>query len=172
MSPRFLVVIAMFIGLAVCPGVAGDWPHWRGPSRNDISAESSGWDGKDWIERELWTAAVGEGSSSPIVVGGKIFLTGWASNQDTLICLDATSGKELWKQSYPSPKYGRHAIGDQRLYSGACSTPEFDPKTKLLFTLGVDGDLKAWDTTKNGASVWSVNLYDTYKAPRRPEVAV
>ncbi len=24
--------------------VADDWPHWRGPERTDITAETSGWD--------------------------------------------------------------------------------------------------------------------------------
>ena len=42
------------------------------------------------------------------------------------------------------------AVGDQGLYSGACSTPEYDQETKTLFTLGVDGDLIAWDTAGEG----------------------
>ena len=158
--------------LADAPAESADWPHWRGPDRNDISAESSGWDGKAWLKGELWQASVGEGSSSPIVVGKRVYLTGWSNNRDTIFCLDADSGKELWRQAYDSPRYGRHAEGDQSLYSGACSTPEFDAETGLLFTLSVDGDLNAWDTRQEGKQVWSLNLYEKYKAPQRPEVAV
>lgn len=149
-----------------------DWPHWRGPTHDDISSEPSGWDGKAWIKGELWKASVGEGSSSPLVIGDRVYLTGWSKNEDTLICLDADTGRQQWQQSYPSPRYGRHAVGDQKLYSGACSTPEYDSATGLLFTLGVDGDLKAWHTRSKGRNVWSLNLYDKYKAARRPEVAV
>ena len=149
-----------------------DWPHWRGPTRNDLSSESSGWDGKNWIQEELWKKSVGEGSSSPLVVDGRVYLTGWSGNQDRLFCLDLQTGEELWRQSYKSPRYGRHAVGDKGLYSGACSTPEYDAQTKLLFTLGVDGDLIAWDASAKGRRVWNLNLYERYGAERRPEVAV
>ena len=163
---------ALLVLLMAIPVESADWPHWRGPARNDVSQEASGWDGKTWLKGELWQAAVGEGSSSPIVVGNQVFLTGWAENRDTVFCLDADTGKELWKQRYDSPRYGRFAVGDQSLYSGACSTPEYDPASHVLFTLGVDGDLNAWDTRQQGRRLWSLNLYDRYKAVRRPEVAV
>ena len=104
---------------------SADWPHWRGPARNDVSQEESGWDGRTWLKGDLWRASAGEGSSSPIVVGNQVFLTGWSGNRDTVFCLDAATGQELWKQSYASPRYGRFAVGDQSLYSGACSTPEY-----------------------------------------------
>jgi outer membrane protein assembly factor BamB len=161
-----------FILLASTVAESADWPHWRGPGRNDISEEPSGWDGKSWIKGEVWKASVGEGSSAPLVVGGRVYLTGWSKNEDTIVCLDAGTGREQWRQSYKSPRYGRHAVGDQRLYSGACSTPDYDAATGLLFTLGIDGDLNAWDTRGKGRNVWSLNLYDKYKAQRRPEVAV
>jgi outer membrane protein assembly factor BamB len=166
-SLAFLIML-----LAMATAESADWPHWRGPARDDISSEPSGWDGKTWVKGEVWKASVGEGSSSPLVVDGRVYLTGWAKNQDTLFCLDAGTGKEQWRQSYTSPRYGRHAVGDQKLYSGACSTPEYDSATGLLFTLSVDGDLKAWDTRNKGRNVWSLNLYDKYEAKRRPEVAV
>ena len=157
---------------AIVPAKCADWPHWRGPARNDVSVESSGWDGNSWLKSELWRLIVGEGSSSPVVAGNRVYLTGWSDNSDTLVCLDVDTGKEQWRQTYNSPRYGRFAVGDQRLYSGACSTPEYDLETGMLFTLGVDGDLHAWDTQHEGRQVWFLNLYDRYRAQRRPEVAV
>jgi outer membrane protein assembly factor BamB len=150
---------------------AEDWDHWRGWQRNDISPESSRWDGNTWPQQELWRASVGEGSSSPLVSGDQVFLTGWSNEQDTIVCLDANTGKQIWRQSYPQPRYGRHSVGDKSLYSGACSTPEYDADSGWLFSLGVDGDLNAWDTRKAGQRVWSLNLYERYQAARRPEVA-
>ena len=167
-------IVVCFVTLAAVlsgPAKSADWGHWRGPTRNDISAEPSGWDGNRWIKGELWRASVGEGSSSPIVVGNQVYLMGWSDNRDTLYCLDVESGNEVWRQTYESPRYGRVAIGDQSLYSGACSTPEYDSQTGLLFTLGADGDLNAWDTGKQGQRAWTLNLYERYQAPRRPEVA-
>lgn len=166
---RLLAVVASMIVIETLP--AADWPHWRGPARNDISSEQSGWNGTDWLDGVLWTASVGEGSSSPVVVDDRVYLTGWAQNRDTLFCLNAASGTELWRQSSVSPRYGRFAIGDQSLYSGACATPEYDPDSGLLFTLGTDGDLTAWNTKADGQQVWALNIYDRYQAQQRPEVA-
>ena len=167
---RSLTVLTVLLPLAAAIGA--DWPHWRGPTRNDISTESSEWDGKTWLKGERWKASVGEGSSAPVVVGDRVYLTGWSNNHDTVFCLDLETGKEHWRQSYDSPRYGRHAIGDQSLYSAVCSTPEYDAESGVLFTLGVDGDLNAWDTRDEGKPVWSLNIYDRYQAKRRPEVAV
>ncbi len=41
-----------------------------------------------------WKARVGKSYSSPIVIGGKAFVT---AESDLLLCLDALSGKVLWK---------------------------------------------------------------------------
>lgn len=171
---RRVFIALCFVALAAvlpAPAKSADWDHWRGPARNGIAAEPSGWDGETWLQGELWRASVGEGSSSPLVVGNEVYLTGWSGNRDTLHCLDAGSGEVMWRQSYKSPRYGRAAVGDQFLYSGACSTPEYDSQTGLLFTLSADGDLIAWDTNKKGERVWGLNLYERYQAPRRPEVA-
>jgi hypothetical protein len=151
--------------------LTSDWPHWRGPDRNGVVADGSGWDGETWIKGELWRRSVGEGSSSPIVVGDHVYLTGWAGNRDSVFCVHADTGREQWRQSYASPRYGRFAVGDQGFYSGACSTPEYDADSGLLFTLGVDGDLIAWDTRRDGQRAWGFNIYDRFGAQRRPEVA-
>ncbi|MCP4174857.1 MAG: PQQ-binding-like beta-propeller repeat protein [Fuerstiella sp.] len=169
---RTICFLPMFCLLSVAmPGEAADWPHWRGPARNDVSSEQSGWNGQFWVTGPLWEINVGEGSSSAVVVGDRVYLTGWSQNLDTIFCLNGETGKELWRQSCQSPRYGRFAIGDQKLYSGACSTPEYDSDTELLFTLGVDGDLNAWDTRRDGQLSWSLNVYDRYDVERRPEVA-
>ena len=162
-----------FIGLVlICTlGSAADWQHWRGPTRNGVGAETSGWDGRSFVKGELWKFSAGEGSAAPLVVGDNVYLTGWRRNRDSVICLDAVSGEEKWRQTYASPKYGRFALGDQGLYSGACSTPEYDTETQTLFTLGIDGALNAWDTKQRGKRGWGLNIYDRYQAKRRPEVA-
>jgi outer membrane protein assembly factor BamB len=61
-------------------------------------------------------------------------------------------------------------MGDEVLYGGPCSTPEYDPATGHLYTLSIDGDLAAWDGTERGKKLWGFNLYDRYGARRRPKV--
>lgn len=173
-SKRFSICAALAL-IGVVAGssllLAADFPHWRGPNRNDIVNESSGWKDGKWLpEKPAWTANVGSGASSPLVVNGRVYTLGWAAGKDTLRCLDAVDGKVLWSVDYRSPEYGRFHMGDEGLYSGATSTPEYDPETKFLYTLGCDGDLNCWDTLAKGKNVWSLNLYAEYKAERRPKL--
>jgi outer membrane protein assembly factor BamB len=151
---------------------AVDWPHWRGPERNDITTEVSGWvKGKPWpAAKSAWKIATGTGCSTPIIVQGHLYALGWKNNADHLYCVDAATGKEVWKQSYPCPQFGRQAMGDQGMYAGPSSTPEYDTATGYLYTLSVDGDLNCWDTKAKGKKVWGLNLYDKYKVERRPRV--
>jgi outer membrane protein assembly factor BamB len=144
-----------------------DWTHWRGPSRDGIVAEPSGWGGPAWpLKEAVWSAKLGAGSGSPIVVKGRLYAMGWEKDQDHLHCLDAASGREIWTRSYAAPAYGRHHMGDEQFYSGPTSTPEAD--AGRIYTLGLDGDLLCWDEA--GKKLWGLNLYDAYQAPRRPHV--
>lgn len=165
------IVILVALGLwPAIRAVAGDWPHWRGVTRNGVVAEDSGWERSAWPPQESWRRNVGEGSSSPLVVGGRMYVLGWREQQDVVTCLDAATGEELWKVSYRCPRYGRRATGDEGLYSGPSSTPEFDADTGWLFTLSTDGDLQCWDARQTGRRVWGFNLYERYEAVRRPRV--
>ena len=53
---------------------AQDWPQWRGPNRDGIAGAIS--EPKAWPEKlQLkWKVNVGEGHSSPVVAGGRIYL--------------------------------------------------------------------------------------------------
>lgn len=150
--------------------LAADWAHWRGQARAGVTEDSSGWTGAPWPARQpLWAAQVGSGSTSPLVVAGRLYTLGWAGAKDRVVCLDAVTGKPIWEQSYAAPQYGRQATGDQNFYAGPSATPEFDPATGLLYTLGIDGDLRAWNTREGGKPVWNLNLYERYQVPRRPQ---
>ena len=151
---------------------AGDWPHWRGPTRDDISPEHSGYRDGHWnIDKPAWQTSVGKGCSSPLVVAGKIYTMGWKAGKDVVSCLDAATGKEVWSQSYACPLYGRKALGDQNQYAGPTSTPEFDAATGYLYTLSTDGDLNCWDTSRRGQLIWRLNLHERYRIAQRPQVA-
>jgi len=150
---------------------AEDWTHWRGPSRDGIVGESSQWDEGGWPSiRQLWRKNVGEGSTSPLVSGDQVFVMGWTGGRDRVLCLELKTGKEIWRQEYDAPRFGRKAEGDQGLYSGVTATPEFDSQTGLLYTLGVDGELNAWNARDAGRRVWTRRLYHEFDVPKRPRV--
>lgn len=159
------------------PVRAVDWPQWRGPNRTDVTSEPSGWP-KGWPPKRLWEKDVGYGCTSPVLVGQRLYVMGWEGKHgaenpvgtDAVYCFAAPTGKLLWKRSYRCRYQGRFRVGDTSLYGGPTSTPTLDKASGYLYTLSVEGDLKCWDTKKEGKPVWSVNLYDKYQVGQRPEV--
>jgi outer membrane protein assembly factor BamB len=150
-----------------------DWAHWRGATRNGHSTESSHWQGDpdQWLPAEpAWTIRTGEGGSSPIISGDYLYSLGWENDQEVVTCFDTKTGQQQWQQQYAAPRFARHSLGDQGLYSGPSSTPEFDPDSGLLYTLGTDGDLRCWNANDSGALLWKLNLYDEYQTPQRPKI--
>lgn len=164
------LLLTLFLETLV-PLAADDWPVWRGPNRNGIVAETSGWSEDGWVDSEpKWRATVHEGSGSPLVVDGHVYVTGWNDGNDVLQCLQADSGKVLWTVSQPCPRFGRLALGDQGLYGGPTSTPEYDPQTQLIYTLSCDGDLYCRNTKEQGSTIWKLNLHERYRVQQRPRV--
>ncbi len=171
------ICLVLAVVIAGPAASAADWPGFRGPRHNGISPEGSGYPNA-WPPKQLWKANVGRGCTSPIVAAGCVYVMGWRGEkgrgnpvgQDTVFCYEAQTGELLWKRSYPSRYQGRHRTGDTGAYGGPSSTPSLDTESGLLYTLSIDGELRCWDVTKEGRSVWSVNFYDKYKIPRRPAV--
>ena len=62
----------LLLVLCVASAPAADWPQWLGPNRDCSSPEIV----VPWKEplKVLWHKPVGEGHSSPVVAGGKVFL--------------------------------------------------------------------------------------------------
>src|SRR5881396_1908934 len=92
---RLLPVIAALL-LAAGPARAGDWPQWLGPNRDGSSPEIvPAWNDAPKV---VWRAPVGQGHSSPIVSGGKVYLhyldaAGLPS--EAVIVYDAATGNRV-----------------------------------------------------------------------------
>jgi outer membrane protein assembly factor BamB len=86
---------------------AGNWPAWRGDGTGVSNEKSLP---VNWSETEnvVWrTALPGEGNSSPIIWGNRVIVTAALEEgaKRLVICLDAKSGKVLWKtELLPSEK--------------------------------------------------------------------
>lgn len=164
------VVGLLCLALAALPAQGADWPQWRGPARDGVTPESSGWP-QGWPPREAWRTNVGFGMSSPILVQGRVYALGWKEDgKDHVTCLDAATGKTLWEQSYASPAYVRQGATFKDTYKGPFATPALDTATGCLYTLSCDGELCCWDTAQGGARRWSVGVNDRYHLlPVKPE---
>lgn len=79
----------------------GDWPWWRGPSRNGV-AESGPKVPLQWSETQnvIWKVPLpGRGHSSPTIAGKRIYLS-TADEQkqvQSVLALDRESGETVWK---------------------------------------------------------------------------
>ena len=90
-----------FVSHASETGNTTDWHWWRGPNRDGISSEK-GWL-STWPEaglKQLWRFSVGVGYSSVSVSKGRVYTMGNVNNTDTVYCLNAETGKVVWKHSY------------------------------------------------------------------------
>lgn len=84
---------------------AGDWPQWTGPSGDGIAPGESA--PLEWTaENQRWrTPLPAPGNSSPIVAGGRVFLTSADENgkRRSLLCFDREDGKLLWESGVDFP---------------------------------------------------------------------
>jgi outer membrane protein assembly factor BamB len=133
---------------------AADWPQWRGPQRNGISQETGLL--RLWPKegpKLLWQVKdIGEGYSTPAVVGSRIYLlSNRGMDNEFVQALSVKDGKPLW-----TTRIGNVGNPDQKpSYPMARSTPTVDGK--LLYALGSDGDLVCIETA-NGKLLWQKNL--------------
>ena len=77
------------------------WNQFRGPNGSGVDSATGYPVAFSPSTNVVWKAAVPFGQSSPVVAGGRVYLT--ASDGDRLltICLDAATGREVWRREIP-----------------------------------------------------------------------
>jgi outer membrane protein assembly factor BamB len=170
MIRRSIGVFATLYGVAIVGllapaiGNTADWSRFRGPNGAAVSDASN--IPTQWDERTnlAWkTPLPGPGSSSPIVVGDRVFLTCFTGAERSgntqqlrrhLICVSLSDGKLLWDESVeavqPEDRYG----GMLAQHGFASSTPVSDgDRVYVLF--GKTG-VFAYDL--NGKQLWHTSV--------------
>src|SRR5687767_5492829 len=129
---------------------AQEWTQWRGPAR-DGSVSGKNVPAK-WPESfaRAWRVEVGEGYSSPVVAGGRVFVHSRRDPEEIISAINLADGKVIWEQKYQADfKKNQYAV---QMAKGPNSTPVV--VGNRLFTLGVTGILNSWDTA-TGRALWS-----------------
>jgi outer membrane protein assembly factor BamB len=177
MKPRSLVLPCALAICLLAAGCArppegppvGEWRQFRGPDGLGISAETNlpvRWGAKSPNIR--WRAVVdGAGNSSPIVSGGRIFLTTvyrqpgdrWARSkkgpdlQRVVLAYDLASGEKLWETAVYQGRGGRIH------WTNTHATPTPVTDGELVFA-SFDGYLAALD--HDGNVIWKREIDPAY----------
>ena len=133
---------------------AGDWPRFLGPNDNDIVKPESGFnpDLKQW--EKAWEIKIGQGYSALAVAGDKAYTLGHDGKEtETIYCLDANTGKEIWKHSYKGLLINKLHIGGPN----ATTTIEGD----VLYSISKDGQVFCLNRN-DGKVLWAQNIHKAY----------
>lgn len=151
---------------SLLPAADADWPRFLGPTGAAIVTESKV--PLTWGDSEnlLWKAELpGPGGSSPIVTGGRVFITCWTGYGDKpgaddmrkltrhLICLNRADGKVLWDAKVPSAAEEDPFKGFITEHGYATHTPVTDGEHVYVF-FGKSGAL-AFDL--QGKQLWQTS---------------
>lgn len=135
----------------------GDWPWWRGPTLDGKSADRRIVTQWSATENVLWKTAVpGQGHSSPIVCGNRIFLTtAEDAPKQLVLAFDRKTGKLLWStvahEGTLPRKYSKN--------SHASATPACDGERVYSVFLNGDG-LFVTATNLDGKILWQTRAGD------------
>lgn len=132
-----------------------DWPQWRGPKRDGRSAETGilrTWPAEG--PKVLWRVPLANGFSAITVANGKAYTMFSDDADEYVLCVDANTGKEIWR--FKSDRnYVERQGGD-----GPRATPLVDGKS--VYVLGAFGKLFALNAD-NGKPIWSHDLQKEYE---------
>lgn len=141
----FLVCSAIACSLAA----AQDWTQWHGPNRDGKVTGATLPQTWPATLKEEWRINVGIGHASPVVADGRIYVFARQGEEEVLLCLDAASGKEIWRSAQPID-YQMHpaAMGHGK---GPKSTPLVNKGN--VYTFGITGVISCHDA-KTGKLKW------------------
>jgi outer membrane protein assembly factor BamB len=147
-------LLAFFCAVAVVR--AGDWPQWLGPRRDGTSTENV----SPWKEppKVLWRQPVGEGHSSPVVAGDRVFLHTRVKDKDVeqVSAFDAATGKPLWQVEYLRAPFSS-IFGN-----GPRATPAV--VEGKVYTFGVTGVLSCFEAATS-RQIWQVDTLKKLDCP-------
>jgi outer membrane protein assembly factor BamB len=157
-SPRVVRSVSL-AAVLLLPALARplDWPQWRGPNRDGVVPDFEV--PKAWprgLGRE-WQVTVGEGHSSPALADGRLYVLAREKDDEVVRCLDAGSGKELWRAGYPAPYQVNPAA------AGHGKGPKATPAVQggRVYTFGISGILSCLDA-RTGEVRWRKDFAKEY----------
>jgi outer membrane protein assembly factor BamB len=151
--PRLLLSILCAIALVTAHLSADNWPQWRGPMLNGLSAETglpvrwSKTEGITWaLPLPAWSG------STPIVWGDRLFLHVAEGASTYLWCINRADGTVRWKREL--------AGGNRQIRKQNMSTPSPVTDGRGVWVMSGTGVLKGFDV--DGNERWARDLQQDY----------
>ena len=148
----------MVVTVFLCGDVAfaENWPNWRGPTRDGISAETNlpvEWDTEQNI---AWKRAMPAWSGSTPVIWNELIFINVAVDDDNLElwCLDRNTGETQWARPLSD--------GNRRLRKQNMSSPSPVTDGERVWVMTGTGIIKAFDF--EGDELWTRNIPESYGA--------
>ncbi|HJQ69841.1 MAG TPA: PQQ-binding-like beta-propeller repeat protein [Blastocatellia bacterium] len=154
MRHRIILFVAI-LSLGFSTALAENWPQWRGPSLNGVSAEKNlptTWSAEENVTWKLSMPAFS--GSTPIIWGDRIFLNVAEGDDLFLWAVDRNKPTVLWKK--------RLGGGNLKLRKQNMSSPSPVTDGKHVWVMTGTGVLKAFDFA--GAEVWARDIQKEYGA--------
>lgn len=144
-------IITLLTGvMAVCCSIsldAQDWPQWRGENRDGVVngfIAPENWPPKITLQ---WKDSIGTGDATPVLVDDRLFVFSRQGDKEVILCLDAHSGEEQWRNEYEAPP----VTGPGARHPGPRSTPAVSDGK--IVALGASGILSCLDAS-SGKLLW------------------
>lgn len=150
-SRAIILVLALVFSsvFAKEPHTSDEWPQWLGPNRDGISRETGL--RKSWAEagpKVAWRTPLGEGYSGISIAQGHVYTLYSDGYDEFVVCLDAKSGKQIWRVRSDSTFKDTNGNGPR-------STPTIHGD--IVYAIGGRGQLLALQT-KSGKKIWQHDL--------------
>jgi len=99
---RIQLLVGLLAAIPSLLAVTPQWPQFRGPNASGVAESACPPIHFGPDTNLIWKVPVPSGVSSPVIWGGRIFLTALASNQLVTLAYDARNGHELWRRVAPA----------------------------------------------------------------------